>query len=200
MRCVLMIAALAPLFAASAEAADAPAPAQSLATCAAITADAQRLQCYDNLAKAQAAPGAEAGWKLYTATNPVDDSKTVALQLAASNQQSRFGEPILLTLRCAARKTAAYIEWRSFLGEMNATMTVRFGNEKAVTQNWGLSADKTAAFAPGDATAFIRHLAKVDQLVAQTTPYSQGPVTAIFKTAGLAAAAAPLAQNCGWKM
>jgi type VI secretion system protein VasI len=182
-----------------------PSPA-SLGACASVQGDLARLQCYDNLAqKMGLAPHSEAAagkgeWKIDTETNPVDDSKTIILSVTAKNAKSRFGKPIALELRCLSGKTAAYIVWNEFLGDEHAAVTVRFGEEPATTQQWSVSTDKNSSFVPGDAIKFIKKLATVNHLVAQVTPYSESPVTAVFDTSALTDTVGLLATTCGWKL
>jgi type VI secretion system protein VasI len=39
-----------------------------------------------------------------------------------------------------------------------------------------------------------------DKFIAQTTPYNENPVTAIFETRGLRNALVPLADTCDWDL
>jgi type VI secretion system protein VasI len=176
----------------------------SLGACAAVQGDLARLQCYDDLARKTGVspkeePAAGSDWKLYTETNPVDDSKTVILSVVAKNARSKFGQPFTLNLRCMSHKTAAYINWNEFLGEDETKITSRFGQNQATTQSWPLSGNKQASFVPGDSVQFIKRLAHANQFIAQVTPYNESPTTAIFNTSGLTDAITPLAATCGWK-
>ena len=49
---------------------------------------------------------------------------------------------------------------------------------------------------PGNNAAFLEQLLSSDRLVAQTTPYSESPITAVFDLAGLSAAVKPLREVC----
>jgi type VI secretion system protein VasI len=180
---------------------------KEIAGCAAIDGDLERLECYDRLAqslgldRAQPVPTAVEGngkWQVSVKTNPLDDTTTVVLGLYAGSGTSARGGRVLLILRCKSNKTEAYISWDDYLGS-EARATWRIGAEDARTSKWGLSTDKEATFYPYDAIAFIRQLLNADRLVAQVTPYSEDPVTAVFDLTGLTNAIRPLQNACGWQ-
>ena len=180
---------------------------QEIARCAVIDGDLERLECYDRLAqslgldRAQLVPTAVEGtgkWQVSVKTNPLDDTTTVALVLLADSGTSTWSDRVALVLRCKSNKTEAYINWHDYLGSA-ARVTWRIGAEDARTGKWGLSTDKEATFYPYDAIAFIRQLLAADRLVAQVTPYSEAPVTAVFDLTGLTNAIRPLQDACGWQ-
>src|SRR5256885_9506138 len=72
----------------------------------------------------------------------------------------------------------------------------RLGAGEAKNQKWPLSTDNKATFYPGDAAAFLEQLLAANRFVAQTTPYSESPITAVFDVAGLSAAVKPLREVC----
>ena len=176
-----------------------------LANCAALLDDLERLSCYDNLAKQAgldkpqlSAPGIEGvgDWIVTEQVNPIDDSKTVTLILYASTGESRWGKKIPFVARCKSNQTEAYINWNDYLGG-EARVLTRVGSNKASTQNWSLSTDKQASFAP-QPIDLLKEMAAADRFLAQVTPYNENPVTAIFQTAGLAKALKPLRETCDW--
>lgn len=142
--------------------------------------------------------GGRAAWGVSESINPLDDSPTVILRLAAASGHSRMGEAPILILRCSQKKTDAYINWNDFLGSDEAAVTTRVGKGQAETHSWGLSTDKTATFYPASAVSFIKSLVKVDTLIASTTPYNESPVTALFVVTGLNEKIGPLQKACGW--
>lgn len=190
---------------------------KDLAVCAALTGDLDRLSCYDNIVRdagldrpqpvAELAPSGDTGkWEVRTTKNPIDDSETVVLSLTADTGSSRWNERISFIARCKSNNTEAYIVWNDYLGNDGGTrneyknVTVRIGDDQASTQRWGLSTDSKATFAPDWAGDLLKKMAASNKLVAQTTPYSESPVTAIFDTQGMAEALKPLAEVCGWSL
>ena len=177
-----------------------------IAKCAAVEGSLTRLNCYDQLAESlgltpetttlSSGPG-EGNWRVSIDTNPIDDSRTVVLALTADEVSSTYGEPISLILRCQSNNTEVYINWNSYLGS-EADVTTRVGDAPAQTRRWPLSTDSKATFYPGGDISFINSLMESDQFVAQVTPYSESPVTAVFNTAGLEKAVEPLRETCNW--
>jgi type VI secretion system protein VasI len=177
-----------------------------IARCAALSGDLERLECFDQLARRNQLDGPQEAaariegvgkWQVSDRTNPIDDSRTITLVLTADSGRSRFGNPIALILRCQSNTTELYINWHSFLGR-EANVLTRLGNEDAVTNRWSLSTDSQATFHPRGAIDFIKQMLQSTRLVAQVTPYSESPITAIFDTTGLENAITPLRETCGW--
>ena len=177
---------------------------QPIGRCAIQDGDLQRLVCYDSIAKRlgytrtpSATNVAGSGeWRLSTEQNPIDDTRTVTLSLAATSGQSRLGDAVRLIVRCQSGKIHAFIIWSSYLGLEKTLVTTRLGPGDAKTQPWPLSTDNQATFYPGNDAAFLEQLLSSDRLVAQTTPYSESPITAVFELAGLSAAVKPLREVC----
>jgi type VI secretion system protein VasI len=88
--------------------------------------------------------------------------------------------------------------WGSFLGSDAPSVLTRIGDEKADTRLWSQSSDKTASFLSGDRVGFIKKMMMSDKFVAQVTPYSSNPITAVFDTAGLSEAIKPVQEVCRW--
>ena len=134
-----------------------------IARCAQVSGDLRRLECFDELARTQAskkgakptATEAKSKWQVSIKSNPVDDSKTVALLLLSDTGRSRWGKPIALILRCMSDETTLYISWQSYLGGKASVLT-RIGKAKAETGEWHLSTDSQASFYPEDPIPFIK--------------------------------------------
>jgi len=177
---------------------------QSVGRCAIQEGDLQRLVCYDSIAKSLGysrtpSPTNVAGsgkWQVSNLQNPLDDTRTVALSLGATTGESRYGDPVVLVIRCQSGKINAFINWSSYLGLEQTPVTTRLGAGETKTQRWPLSTDNKASFYPGDAGAFLEQLLSADRFVAQTTPYSESPITAVVELAGLSAAVKPLREVC----
>jgi type VI secretion system protein VasI len=138
-------------------------------------------------------------WITQIDKNPLDDTKTVTLILQADEGKSSMGDPIYLIIRCMSNKTELYIKWQDYLGLDSVSVTTRIGNAKAETKMWNLSTDSKASFYPGSPILFIKNLMSADKLVAQTTPYGENPIIAIFDIRGLTEAIKLIQETCGWK-
>lgn len=187
---------------------------KDLAACAANEGTLDRLECFDALTATydldapQVVPSDvdDIGkWRIRQSINPIDDSETVVISLDADSGTSRWGDRIYFIARCQSNKTEAYIAWGDYLGDDSndvytewKNVTIRLGDQAAKRQRWGISTDSKATFAPNWAGSLLKEIAQVDKMIAQTTPYSENPVTAIFDTRGFDNAVVPLAETCGW--
>ena len=177
---------------------------QPIGRCATQDGDLKRLTCYDSIAQslgysrtpAAATVTGSGGWQVSTQKNPLDDTRTVFLSLSATTGQSRFGDAVWLVVRCQSGKINAFINWNSYLGLKDTPVTTRLGTGEVKTRDWSLSTDHKATFYPGDDAAFLEQLLTSDRFVAQTTPYAESPITAVFELAGLSAAVKPLREVC----
>lgn len=179
---------------------------KSIASCADKQGELERLQCYDDLAKANNLAGPIQNpnkiegigkWRISDSINPIDDSRTVALVLQADSGINSWGNSVSLVIRCQSNKTALFIKWNEFLGSDVEVLT-RVGSAKAVTRMWSLSSDSQSSFYRDNPIFFTKSLFEADKFVAQTTPYNENPLTAIFDIRGLQKAAAPLIETCNW--
>ena len=137
-------------------------------------------------------------WQVSVETNPIDDSKTAFLILAADSGKSKWGDPVFLGIVCKNKETGLVIHWGSNLGSETMILT-RVGNDGPVSQEWDLTTDERVIRYPGYAPDFIRSLLPEKRLVAQVTPYNESPVTAVFDLTGLPNAIKPVQETCGWR-
>lgn len=182
-------------------------PTTEFAECSSKKGDLDKIECFDNLAKKYNLNGIQASkeeiqdsgkWNVSIDTNPIDDSKTVTLYLVAdSGKSAMLGESVILFIRCKSLETNIFINWSDYLGS-EANVLTRIGKEKAEIRNWSLSTDSQATFFPRNEVDFLKKLLVVDSFVAQVTPYSASPVTAIFDIKGLPNAIKPLREVCNW--
>lgn len=143
------------------------------------------------------APPEPTGWRVSRSRDPLDDSPTIALRLAASQGVSDYGDAFDLVLVCQSNKTSAYVEWGQFIDMDAGRVTVRVGSAPAVEERWRVSTDYTSTFAPR-AIPLIRRLVEADRLVMRVTPYGAAPKTATFRLAGLSANLPALRTACNW--
>ena len=116
-------------------------------------------------------------------------------------------EPISLIARCQSNTTEVYVNWQDFLGDdelgdprsTRKRVTYRLPPADAKTEMWGVSTDNDSTFV-ARAIPFLRTIVESDRLVAQTTPYNEGPSTAIFDLTGARSALEPLAETCNWTL
>ena len=144
-------------------------------------------------------------WRVRTTTNPIDDTHTVTLSLAAETGTSRSGDPVTFIARCKSNTTEAYVVWGDFLGDDSGDVysewkrvTVRIGSGQAREERWGGSTDRNATFAPSWAGNLLKELLGEERLVLQTIPYGENPNTAIFDVSGLRGVLGELAETCNW--
>ena len=175
-----------------------------LAKCVDISGDLERLDCFESVLRKRGLmpsvteqKAATNKWVSTVQVNPLDDSKTVVLVLAADSASGRFGGNVTLVLHCKSNKTEAYINWGDYLGRHNAKVLVRVGSAPDVTKTWDLSTDNESTFVV-DPIQFIKELLTANSFVAQTTPYNESPITAVFDTTGLDQEIKELRATCGW--
>lgn len=180
---------------------------REIAKCAANSADAARLVCYDSLAKSlgvdkpasQTATGS-GQWSVRSETSPIDDSVNVVLSVR-SEDSVRSGYDTVrpsLFIRCSENKTNVFLNWNLYLGLDSTRMLVRFDSEEASTDTWTISTSNKAVFVRGSDIDFAKKMMGHEKLLTQITPYGESPVMATFPIAGLSEAIKPLREACSW--
>ncbi len=147
----------------------------------------------DLLGRAETGP-----WMVNEDTNPLDDSPIVTLINTANEGRARFGDAPSLVLRCRDNRTEVYINWSDYLGSDGPLVSYRVGDGDMQRRRWSLSTDNRATFFPGNDIQLIRDLSEANRFVAQVTPYSESPVTAVFGLEGLAEHVGKLQAACNW--
>ena len=175
--------------------------------CSAKKPPAERLICFDNLAKSLGVDKpittltvGKGEWIANIEKSPINDSTNVYLSVKA-DQSVRSGystETPSLFIRCSEGKTSAFINWNLYLGLDSTKMLTRLDKDPAVTKTFNISTDNKAVFVPGSATNFAKQLMAHNTLLAQITPYGESPVMATFKIGGLTEAIKPLRSACRW--
>lgn len=137
---------------------------------------------------AASAPTVNAGekkpqWELSVTPENEAGTRSVAATLRADTPiTSGFSQVTpTLVLRYGHGRILALVNFDSFLGSgETVAVTVTFGREPGVVQAWPLSADGRAAFAPGDALAFVQQLQKVESVSLRVAPAKREPFTVLF--------------------
>ena len=101
-----------------------------------------------------------------------------------------------MVVRCRSNKTEMYIDWKSYMTD-EITVTARVGSEAAKRGRWGASSDNQASFAPS-VIPLLQSMLEQTSFVAQATPYSENPITAVFDITSMGNAIQPLRETCGW--
>lgn len=180
---------------------------QDIAKCAATSADAARLVCYDAIARrlgvdkpSSTTISGSGKWSIRSDKSPIDDSVNVYLSIQ-SKEPVRSGYNTVrpsLFIRCSENKTNVFLNWGLYLGLDSTRMLTRFDSENATTETWSISTDNKAVFVRGSDITFAKKMMSHDKLLTQITPYGESPVMATFPIAGLSEAIKPLRQACNW--
>lgn len=170
--------------------------AAELIECSRIEATADRLACYDGMARAveETLAGERGKWGVNVKENPLDDSRTITLYLEATNVSPPRGKAVYLFLRCRRGEMTAYITWNRALA--NGETMIRLGKGEAQREYWNLSTDLEATFYPHQTVDLIEDLMANEVLTAQVNPRDSIPMTAVFELSGLARAIVPLREGC----
>lgn len=180
---------------------------KDMAKCAALSADAERLICYDSITEKlgvdqlYSTNTTEIGdWFISTDKSPIDDSVNVYLSIP-SQEPVRSGYNTVrptLFIRCSENKTSIFINWGLYLGLESTRMLTRFDSNKATTKTWSISTDNKAVFVHGSDIDFAKEMMNHNKLLTQITPYGESPVMATFTISGLSEAIKPLREACDW--
>ncbi len=182
---------------------------ESLQSCAAKSAS-ERLACYDALAEQEASvskvSATRSEWTVRTTVSPVDDSKTVFLQVSGENGiTNQYGQSaeMMLTLACRENTTSAYVFFGGhFMSSIQGAgrVTYRIDKQPAQTKNFEESNNHEALglWSGGSAIPFIKALFGGNTLYLEATPYSENRVSDFFPIAGLEEAIVPLREACNW--
>jgi len=184
---------------------------RDLAACAAKINAAERLSCYDDLAKTRnvASPEIETAkngdWNVQTETSKVDDSKNVYLRVDSIDTfRDRYGNSKSATffITCQEHSTQTFfVLGGMFLADTGGfgDVTVRIDRNKAQTMSLTESTDNQAlGIWRGAGVPFIKSLIGKTRLLLVATPYNESSITVEFNITGLGEALQPLREACSW--
>ena len=179
-----------------------------LAYCRAQAEADKRLACFDELARAVAEgevlptlPSSGTGqWEVNQEISPVDDSRNVYMRLEAEDEGYAAGSRPVLMVRCTESKIDVLVHFDSRLsfGD-DIEILSRFDQYPARKDNWGLSTDRKAIFAPHSAFWALK-IERAQKLFVRLTPAGASPIDATFNLAGSAEAMRPLRESCGFNV
>ena len=166
--------------------------------CASIALQEDRLRCFDQMAEEYAIPVGET--RLSEANERskwiLNDSlpERISVALTADTATAPENLPVL-SIACAEGELEVAIDWKTYLGGKNQIL-IRMGERDAVLADWRREAGDQITVLPEGAADFVRELRAVDRFLAQTVPFGEDPVTAVFDVRGLDSALAPVQQAC----
>ena len=177
-------------------------------TCAAISDDARRLECFDLIFKKSSmttlAPKSD--WIVKEEKSKIDDSTNVLLTVSSVEPiKNQYGVETNLDalIVCREKKTDFYIVFGGhFMSSIEGygKVTFRLDKQPAFQRQMTESTDHKALGLWGGANAipFIKSLFGGSDLFVRATPYNESAVSADFNVSGLKSAIAPLERACKW--
>ena len=176
-------------------------------SCARITNDATRLECYDLIFKktsTQVTP-TRGNWEVTQEQSKIDDTSNVVLRLKSVEPiRNRYGrtEYLDLIITCRDQRTMLYIVFGGhFMSSLNSgTVTYRIDKTPAQKRQFRESNDHQALglWSASEAIPFIRSLYGAKILFVRATPHSESSVSAEFNVTGIEEAVVPLGKACKW--
>ena len=132
-------------------------------------------------------------WRVSTEKSPIDGSTNVYLSIDAEKPISGWlASNIIpsLHIRCKENKTNAYIhlglrpktEYASY-GSEHTYITLRFDEEKAYQEKFGLSTSGEAVFFP-DHISMVKEMMKHERLLIKVIPFNASPKITTFSLKG----------------
>jgi hypothetical protein len=146
-------------------------------------------------------------WYSYTKKSPIDDSTNVYLSIDAEKPISGWLHDSVtpsLHVRCKENKTNVFInlnmrpktEYGSY-GAEYSYLRLRYDDEKAYKEKFGLSTDGEAVFFT-DNIPTVKKMLKHKELLIEVTPFNSSPQITTFSLSGLRGVIGPLREACHW--
>ncbi len=180
----------------------APAAAAGLQECAAIAAPAERLDCYDGLARAAATAARDLGaWTLDAVPSRLDATRSDLVLWTRSVNPVSGPAHAVLTLQCRDGEMAAVFDFGTFVGGGATRIEYRIGSGAVLAGDVTVAPDhrRFGVWERDRAIGFVKALYGQPQLRLRVIPPAGDPLLAAFDLAGLEDAAAPLREACGWE-
>jgi type VI secretion system protein VasI len=140
-------------------------------------------------------------WSIRTETSKVDDSQNVYLYLDSEDVivgDHRGSTRPRLWVRCRENRTGAILDWDPFWFHSEHSVVTRVDKARAQKQEWSSSTDHVAVFHP-QSIAFIKTLARGNQLFVQVAPINEPLHGATFDLRGLRYYLPTLQKACHWQ-
>jgi hypothetical protein len=128
-------------------------------------------------------------WSLIESSDKMDNTPVVILRKSGTGGAT-------MTIRCAKRKTEAYVDTDTILD--NGNVRVKFDVSSPIRQTWGKSTDDKALFAP-DPITFARTLTKTKTFLLEFTPFQEGTRTISFDVTKLDEKLGRISDACNWE-
>jgi type VI secretion system protein VasI len=182
-------------------------PVNASVKCAAVSDDAQRLECYDlEYRKSVKVVPQTSEWIVNRDISKFDDNENVLLKLTSLNTQDLLFEGAVsasIYIECHEGVTDLRVHFGgSFMmsfGE-GGRVAYRIDERKSTAKDfWQSSDQKELGLWGGRASIpFIADLFGASNLILRATPVGSSSVTYEFNITGLEAAIAPLRSACNW--
>ena len=131
-------------------------------------------------------------WVISESKSKIDDSVSYTLICEGDELVGWRKEKPGLVIRYLEGKSSFYIVFPMYLGSREATVTIRFDSDEAITETWNISTDGHAVFAPWSAREVINSLLPSQKMIVRLTPYGESPITCTFHVTGLKDVIAPI--------
>ena len=96
-------------------------------------------------------------WIVFDETDPLDDSRNVALINFSPQKEYPFGGRPTLILHCQSGTTDIYIMWQHYLGSNDSILVShRIGSNDVESSNWELVADNGEVVFSGNSQEFFK--------------------------------------------
>ncbi|MGL4290049.1 MAG: type VI secretion system-associated protein TagO [Phreatobacter sp.] len=173
-------------------------PRAALGRCTGIAADAERLRCFDQIARpAQPTPGRVGNWEVQTTTSPVDDSRIVS---ATQKPAEAWGEErIALNIRCFEGQTSLSVSRDSLLAVgRTAKVIVRIDSQPATDSQWTIANTSLEAMLPENVIGFLRSLPATGRLFIRVEGVRNIRFEGTFRLEGLNDIRRNVGEACRW--
>ncbi|QCI66895.1 type VI secretion system-associated protein TagO [Phreatobacter stygius] len=170
----------------------------ALGRCAAIAADADRLKCFDQLARpVPPASGSAPIWEVQTEISPVDDSRIVNV---TQKPVEPWGEQrVALTIRCFEGQTSLSVSRDSLLAVgRTAKVIVRIDRQPATEGQWTIATTSQEAILPENAIGFLRALPSTGRLFIRVEGVRNLRFEGTFRLEGVNEIRRTVGEACRW--